>query len=60
MDYVREYELRRYARVPIISFIHRNGICCDISCGVLAQDTTDHVIKLQVKSGESSYIKHPY
>ncbi len=51
MDFVKEMELRRRAKVPIISLIHGNNIGVDISCGVLSKDTTDLVVKLLTHSG---------
>lgn len=47
MEYVQWYEFISKARVPIINCMHVNGVECDVSVGISANDTTD-VIKAMV------------
>ena len=49
MAYVHTFEFISKARVPIINFTHVNGVECDVSVGISANDTTD-VIKAMVLS----------
>jgi hypothetical protein len=47
LHWVAEIELRKFARVPIICLVHRNGLQCDISVGVKAGDTSRQVAAMQ-------------
>jgi hypothetical protein len=52
MSWIHGIELRRRAKIPIISFSHENGIECDISIYNHAKDTTDIITKMKTISGE--------
>ena len=47
LQWVAEIELRKFARVPIICLVHRNGLQCDISVGVKTGDTSRQVAAMQ-------------
>jgi len=51
MDWVKMIELRSRARVPIISFVTRSCIACDISLGMQSKHTTDLVTQMRDNSG---------
>lgn len=51
MDWVKQIELRSHARVPIISFVHKNCIGCDVSLGMQSKHTTDLVTQMRDRSG---------
>lgn len=62
MNWLSRLELRSRARVPIINLQHKNGIECDISVGVSAQDTSHIVEELKMFCGPallalSSFLK---
>ena len=41
MDYIDVMEIRSKAKVPIINMMHKNGVECDISIGIEANNTTN-------------------
>ena len=47
MGWVEEIELRKFARVPIICLVHKNGLQCDVSVGVKTGDTSRQVAAMQ-------------
>ena len=53
MDWVRSLEFRSKAKVPIINFTHKNGLQCDLSVGISAQDTSEVVRKIKDICGPS-------
>mmetsp|Transcript_20350 Transcript_20350/g.28059 ORF Transcript_20350/g.28059 Transcript_20350/m.28059 type:complete len:1304 (+) Transcript_20350:496-4407(+) len=53
MDWVQAVDFRCKAKVPIINFLHKNGLQCDLSIGVTAQDTSEVVQRLKDSCGPS-------
>jgi len=51
MDWMQAVDFRCKAKVPIINFLHKNGLQCDLSIGVTAQDTSEVVQRLKDSCG---------
>jgi hypothetical protein len=55
MVWVRRAELRRFARVPIINLVHKNGVECDVSLDMSAEATSVVVAHLKERCGPALF-----
>jgi DNA polymerase sigma len=55
MVWVRRAELRRFARVPIINLVHKNGVECDVSLDMSAEATSVVVAHMKERCGPALF-----